>query len=382
MKFNLITPHKIIFGQNSLSQLTEEITIFGQKAFIVTGTSAIKRSGILSQVSDKLKDCGIEAVLFSDVKPEPSVDMAEKARDVFKKNKCDFVIGLGGGSVLDVAKSAAALANESGKMIEYQSGREIKIPGVPFIAIPTTSGTGSEATYNSVLTDTLKKAKRSIRAPEMMAKLVIIDPALTISVPPNITAYTGIDTLCHLIEAYVSIESNPITDALCIQGIESVNQGLHGAFINGSDIEAREQMALASLLGGMVLANAGLGAVHGLAASIGGLYEIPHGLVCGVLLSHVMRYNVDVVKEKFACIARIFNPSLNEESADTAAMQAADLVDNLLKEINIPTCPCDAGIYRDNIPAIVAGVSSSVKYNPKKARAEELTKILEDAMTV
>jgi alcohol dehydrogenase class IV len=212
----------------------------------------------------------------------------------------------------------------------------------------------------------------------MIAKVVIIDPEITIGVPADITAYTGMDTLCHLIEAYVSINSNIVTDALCIQGLRLVKNALVNVFTDGKDIGHRSQMALASLLGGIVLANAGLGAVHGLAASIGGRYPgLPHGLICGILLPYVMKYNADTVAHKYTNIIEIFAP----DERNMPVIGVVDIIKQLLVTLKIPVCLHDIGIKKEDIPAIVSGVSSSVQYNPKPVENKELSDILDEAIS-
>lgn len=380
MKFEFITPAKIIFGEGSVTSVGEEAKRFGKKVCLITGRTAMVKSGILNNVSKILKKAKIDVVLFDQVIPEPTTKMVDDGLSLVRTTKCELVIGLGGGSTLDVAKAVAGLANDGGSCIEYQEGRKLKREGLPFIAIPTTSGTGAEATYNAVITNEERKIKQSIRAQSLMAKVAIVDPTLTLTLSPNITTISGMDTLVHLIEGYVSKCANPITDSLAIKGIKLVSSSLKKAVENGQDKKARIDMSLASLLGGMVLTNAGLGAVHGLAAPLGPLYNLPHGLVCAVLLPYVMEYNLETSIPKFAQIAYSLDDKTTNLSTEAAAFESVVLIEEFISTLKLPFNLGSLGVQETDLPIIVQGVSSSLKYNPREVNFKDLINILKNAM--
>jgi alcohol dehydrogenase len=369
--FRFIGPKKILFGKGTIEKIGEEMRVFGRRVMLVCGRKSMRRSGVLEKVESLLRSNNLEIILYESVPPEPSLQVVDEGLKRAREYGCEVVVGLGGGSVMDVAKAVAGLFRDGGKAIDYQSGRKIEVEGVPFVAVPTTSGTGAEVTYNAVILNEEERAKRSIRDPSLMASLVIVDPLLTLSLPPELTAITGIDTLTHLIEGYTSKQANPITDALAVKGLSLVGKYLKKVVMDGDDICAREGMSLASLLGGMVLANAGLGAVHGLAASLGALGEIPHGLACALLLPYIIEYNYKEVSSRYEKI----NELLFGKGKDLSAT-----VETLLQNIGIQVGLARIGIQEKSLEEIARKVSSSIRYNPREASFEDLIHILKKAM--
>ncbi len=380
MKFEFITPAKIIFGEGNITSVAIEANRFGKRVCLITGKTAMVKSGVLSNVTNSLENMGLEVILFDKVVPEPTTKMVNEGLSLVRTTGCELVIGLGGGSVLDVAKAVAGLANDGKTCLEYLEGRKIEKEGLPFIAIPTTSGTGTEATYNAVITNEEKKVKQSIRDHSLMAKVAIVDPTLTLTLSPNTTTISGMDTLVHLIEGYVSRGANPLTDSLAIEGIKLVSSNLKKVIVDSQDKEARTNMSLASLLGGMVLSNAGLGVVHGFAASLGPLYNLPHGLVCAVLLPYVMEYNLETAIPKFAQIAYSLDKETINLSIESAAFESVVLIEELISSIKLPFNLASLGVQERDLPIIVQGVSSSLKYNPREANFKDLINILKNAM--
>lgn len=376
MVFELNLPKRIIFGRSSIRTIGSEAKKLGSKVLLVTGKKALAATGILDQVEKYLEIAGLEVVLYNKVAPEPDLSMVDEGMALACREECNLIIGLGGGSSLDVAKAVAGLAKNGGKTVEYQEGREIRPElTLPFIAIPTTAGTGAEAAYNAVITNPAQKTKKSIRNPALMADLAVVDPELTASTSPEVTASAGMDALAHLVEGYCSIKANPVTDSLALSGIGLVGRSLRKAYNEGENIEAREDMSLAALLGGIVLANAGLGAVHGLAASLGPIAQAPHGLVCAVLLPYVMEFNLKVVPQKFSMIASALT-GMPDQEPKAAFIE----VKNLLSDLRISPHLRDLGVAPSDISGIVKGVSSSAKYNPRQASPEELVGLLEEAI--
>jgi alcohol dehydrogenase class IV len=324
---------------------------------------------------------------------EPKVDDVDAALEVARGENCDLVVGLGGGSAIDAAKAVAGLLTSGGTPLDYMEviglGRKITQPAAPWIAVPTTAGTGAEVTRNAVLGSPQRRFKASLRSPHLLARVAVVDAELGIGVPPDVTARGGMDALCQLIESYTSNRAQPITDALALQGIALAAPALTRAFADGGDIEARQAMALAALLSGMTLSNAGLGAVHGFAAPLGANLPVPHGTVCAALLPHVMRANVDALRgesprdpylARYADIGRTLlgNHHLDAESAVEAGIQ---FTHQLAADLGIPPLS-RFGLSRENLAELVglARQASSMKYNPVVLSEAALTEVLEQAL--
>lgn len=296
--FEFATAARIVFGVGVITQLGSIAAEHGRRALVVTGRDPRRAEPVL----EAIRAAGLGTTLFA-VTGEPSTDDAERGVAAARAANCDLVIAIGGGSPLDAGKAIAALVHNPGPAIDYLEvvgrGRPLTADPAPFIAVPTTAGTGSEVTRNAVLTAREHHVKVSLRSPRMLPRAAIVDPALTLSLPPQVTADCGLDALTQLIEPLVSCKHNPITDALCRDGITRAARSLRRAFTHGDDITARSDMALASLQGGLALANAALGAVHGFAGPIGGLFPAaPHGAVCARLLPEVLRINVRALRAR------------------------------------------------------------------------------------
>jgi alcohol dehydrogenase class IV len=379
--FNLCFPKKCIFGIGTFAQLGKEAKEFGRRAVLVTGRGSTKRAGIVDRAIELLSSEGIEPILFDGVEGEPSTDVVDMACDLIRERGCDLVIGVGGGSPIDVAKAAAAVAAHDGRTSDFLLGRKAIVKeGYPFIAVPTTAGTGAEVTRNSVLIEKGMRVKRSLRDPRMMAKVAIVDPELTVSMPPSVTASSGMDALTHAIEAYVSKASNPISDALAIRAIPLISSYLPRAYEDGSDLHAREMVMLGSFMTGLAFANASLGAVHGLAHPIGAQFGVPHGIACAILLPHVMRYNIPAVPGKYADIARAMG--VDEDIDDLSlAHKAVDKVFELLDLLGIHRSFSAYGIEEEDIPGIIRDATgTSMESNPRPTTPDELYGILKDAI--
>ena len=384
-RFEISTVSRIIFGWDSLNEIGGLAADLGRHALVVTGDNPTRASRLLELLSES----GVAASLFK-VPCEPTLDLVNEGTAFAKRIGADLVIGFGGGSAIDAAKAIAAMATNPGDLLDYLEiiGRAQPLPNspAPFIAIPTTAGTGAEVARNSVLTSPKDQLKVSLRSPLMLAKIALVDPALTVGLPPAITASTGLDALTQVIEPFVSIRANPMMSALCAQGIELAARSLPVVFADGSNRVARDEMALASLYGGLALANAGLGAVHGFAAPIGGMFHsAPHGAVCAALLPHVMRANIAALRQRspqdpalgnFEKVARILtgNPSASME-------EGAHWIASLVKQLAIPGLRA-FGVAQEAIPVLVekAAAASSMKGNPIPLTREELTEILKAAI--
>lgn len=377
--FQVILPPRIKFGWGTLGSIGSEAKKLGNKALVVTGRSFLARTGILDRIKASLEEAGVEAVLFQEVEAEPSLETVERGRKLLAQEACDLVIGAGGGSSLDAAKAIAGLAREGGTVHDYFAGRAIEKPGLPWIAVPTTAGTGAEATKNSVLSDYKNKVKKSIRSDYWVSSLVIWDPELTVHKSPSLTAATGMDALTQAIESYTSRGANPFTDNLARQAVYLIGNSILTAYREGDNREARENMALGCLLAGIALANARLGVVHGMAHPVGIHYELAHGLVCGVLLPYAMEYNLEVVADKYADVAALMGLDTSGLDTKAAAQLAIDRVREINREMGIPAKLGEVGLREEDFAYIIEETmpSGSTKANPREVTPEGVEDILQ-----
>jgi alcohol dehydrogenase class IV len=381
MDFNFSTASSIVFGEGAISSLTELVKGFGKKALIVKGKEK-PNPEILYSVCKKAK---LEWVIFS-VTQEPDIETISSAVSFGRQENCDFVIGFGGGSVIDTGKAVAALLNNEGSLLDYLEvvgkGRPLKNRSKPYIAIPTTAGTGSEVTRNAVIAVKEKNVKVSMRNTYLLPEVALVDPQFTYEIPKDITASTGMDAFAQVLEPYVSVNNNSIVDMFCKEGILTASTHILRAYENGNDTEARIKMSWVSLLGGLSLANAKLGAVHGFAGPIGGMFHIPHGSICASLLPSVFSVNAKLLTKRgsnsqflsrFSDIAKWVTG--NEEAK---IMDGIDALRNIATSMNIPKLS-EFGIKKSDFPAIIekSKKSSSMKGNPIKLSDIEMENILD-----
>ena len=384
MKFEFATAGRIIFGRGTVQQIAPLATKMGRRWCVVTGASPDRAAELLAQL--RQRDLEITTLTVSG---EPTTDSALEGVSKARQAGCEAVIGIGGGSVLDTGKVIAALLTNSGQLMEYLEvigkGQSLSNPSAPYIAVPTTAGTGAEATRNAVLGSPTHRVKVSMRSPYMLPALAVVDPELTYSMPPAVTASTGLDAFTQLLEAFVSNQSNPMTDALCREGLQRAARSLPVVYENGSHPEAREDMALASLFGGIVLANAKLGAVHGIAGPLGGMYPASHGTVCAILLPHILEANLAALQgrvlqswtlERFTEIARIVSGKTQAN-----AQEGIDWVHDLCRKLNVPTLE-SLGVAKADLQTVVekSKNASSMKGNPVKLTDSELLDALYRAL--
>jgi alcohol dehydrogenase class IV len=377
--FEFATANRIIFGAGKLSELASQIDAHVQRLLLVRGSSA----DAIPRVRQDLTARGIQLVEF-EVRGEPTVAIIRAG--VQAAQGCQMVIGLGGGSVMDAGKAIAVLASNDGDVLDYLEvvgrGQSLVNAPLPYIAIPTTAGTGTEVTRNAVIESPEHGVKVSLRSPLMLPRLALVDPELTYGLPPAVTASSGLDALTQLIEPFVSLKANPLTDAVCREGLAHAARSLRTAWRNGWDQQAREGMSLASLFGGMALANAALGAVHGFAGPLGGMLHAPHGAICARLIPLVMHANLRALRtrqpehpaiDRYTQIARILT---GKKTA--AAQDGVDWVGDLVSELNTPALGM-LGMDLSQIPEAVEKTlkASSFKGNPIALTAEELSLILE-----
>jgi alcohol dehydrogenase class IV len=384
MRFEFATANSIVFGRGTLRQVGQIAADMGRRALVLTG-GAVERTQVLHDV---LAAQGIEVVTIP-VTGEPTTELVQLGTERARVENCDVIIGFGGGSAIDTGKAIASLLANGGEPLDYLEvigkGKPLSKPSAPYIAIPTTAGTGAEVTRNAVLASSEHRVKVSLRSPHMLPRVALVDPELTYSLPAAITASTGMDALAQLIEPFVSIRANPITDALCREGMRRAARSLRRAYEKGDDAAAREDMALASLLGGLALANGGLGAVHGFAGPIGGMFPAPHGAVCARLLPPVMAINVAALRERqpdsdalkrYDEVARIIT---NSESA--VAQDGINWVQALYEALQIPPLSFYS-MSTNDLPLLVekSAVASSMQANPIKLTNDEMREMLQQAL--
>lgn len=383
ISFQFATSTQIIFENGSFKKVPNLIKKLGNNVLIVAGKNTI----LANQLSDWLNQINFESEIFS-VYSEPTTFDIEKGTKLAREKGCNVILGVGGGSVIDTAKAIAALVTNKGELTDYLEvigkGQKLEKAPLPFIAIPTTAGTGAEVTKNAVIKSIEHNVKVSLRSDLMFPDIALIDPELTVSMPPHITASTGIDTLTHLLETFVSCQSNTFIDMLCREGMKRISTSLENAYFDGENKIARENMAMASLFGGMALANVKLGAVHGFAGPLGGMYPIPHGAVCACLLPAVMEVNIAALKanksenqlQKFNEVARLLTQN-NAASAEDGTIWIKEMV----KKLKIPSLS-DFYISKKSFPELIekAKISSSMKGNPIELNDDKLFEILNKLM--
>ena len=384
MRFEFATAARIVFGAGTLAEAGQLAGEWGRRATVVTGRNRVRAQRLLAHFAA----AGIATEIVT-IDHEPSTDDVARGVASARAFRADSVIGFGGGSAIDAAKAIAGLLTNGGAPLDYLEvvgqGRPLARPAAPWMAIPTTAGTGAEVTRNAVLSVPGSGVKVSLRSPHLLARVALVDPELTLDLPPALTASTGLDALTQLLEAYVCNRANPMTDAICAAGIPRAAQALLVACRDGHDLAARTDLALASLWSGFALANAGLGAGHGFAAPVGGLYPAPHGAVCAALLAPVMAANIRALRSRapqnpalgrYAEIARWLT-SRNDASDELGV----EWVRSLVATLGIPRLSA-YGIARAQVAEIVAPAqqASSMKANPLVLTAEELSTALTEAI--
>lgn len=384
MRFEFSTASSIIFGPDTLQEVAPRAAQLGCHACVVTGHSIDRALPILEQ----LKKHGIDCFTFH-VSGEPITSTVFAGVQHARKAGCDLVIGIGGGSVIDTGKVIAALLTNTGELMDYLEviggGQQLEKSPSPYIAIPTTAGTGAEVTLNAVLASPEHQVKVSMRSPLMLPRVAVIDPLLTLSMPPAITASTGLDAITQLMEAFVSNQANPLTDGICREGLRRAARSLRQAYEDGNNKAAREDMSVASLFSGLALANAKLGAVHGFAGSLGGMFSAPHGVLCARLLPYVMEANVQALQSRaprspalrrYNEVAQILTGKPTAQSADGIAW-----IQDLCMALKVPPL-AESGLKEVDFPDVVekSKRSSSMKGNPITLTDTELTEILRKAI--
>lgn len=378
--FAFQAPASITFGPGAIGRLPEVVAGFGARAVVVSDPG-VARAGILSRILTLLSEAGIGAEPFTDVEPNPSVETVNAALDRLKRTRAGFVIGVGGGSAMDVAKVLGVLGAHGGTVHDYEGIGKVPAPGLPVVAVPTTAGTGSEVTIFSVITDRERKLKMTLGSAHAVPQVALCDPELTVSMPPALTAATGMDALTHAVECYVNTAHNPIAKTLALDAARLIGRSLRAAYANGADLRARTEMLLASTMAALAFTRTRLGNVHAMSHPLGAHFDVPHGVANAVLLPYVMEFNLVACYETYPAIAAALGERVEGLPRHAAAEAAIEAVRRLSRDVEIPTRLRDVGVLREGIPAMTedAMKSGNVLVNPRRTTAADIAALFERA---
>jgi alcohol dehydrogenase class IV len=378
VNFDYYMPTKLLFGTQKVSLLGKITSEYGKRALIVTGRNSTKKTGLLDRVVKILKEEGVESFIFDEVKSNPLTTTVEKGSKFAKDNQVDVVIALGGGSAMDCAKSIAFMVINEGDVTEYIFGKK-GIGALPIIAVTTTAGTGSEGDSLAVLTNPENNDKKSLKSPYIYPKVSIIDAELMTTLPKSIIAPTGIDVLCHAMEAYVANNSNIISEAIAIKAIEIVGKNLPKVYDNPEDIEAWSYMALANTLGGMVIDASGVALAHGLEHPVSGLLDVAHGEGLAAILIGWMEYSYKNNIEKFTNIAKALGEGIEGTSTEASARKSITAVKRLLEKLNLTKSLSELGVKEEHIEWLSKNAMKTMTYaignNPKVPELIDIKKL-------
>lgn len=382
-------PRNITFGLGAAETVGEKAKEYGANKALIVTDRVFGPVGIIEKVSQALSRTGVEPVVYDGVITEPTTEQVEEGLEVYRKNGCGLVIGLGGGSCIDAAKAISVVATNGGRIQDYEGRGKVKKPRAPLFAVPTTAGTGSEVSLSCVITDQQRKVKFIVYSPYILADEAIEDPLLTLSMPPSITASSGMDALTHAIEGYISLReanlgygSPPLIHYLALPAIELISQNLRQAWANGKNVEARSNMMLGQLLAGFTFANTGTALAHGMARPLGAYFHVPHGLANAIVLPHVMEFTWVAVPDKFARIARAMGEEVTNLSLFQAAARAVEAVKKLCADIQIPKLR-DLGVREEEFQRVVVqmardGIASGTpQVNPRPVTEKEMVELFQ-----
>lgn len=373
MAREFIVPGKIISGSGALEAAESALKAFGKKALIVTDKVMIDL-GNCAKVEAALKNEGVDYVIYSDITGEPTDVMIDGGVKVYKENGCDFIVALGGGSPIDSMKAIASLIENGGSISDYM-GKVIDVPVPPMVAIPTTAGTGSEATQFTIITDTKKDIKMLLKGAVLMPTLAIIDPQFTMTAPPKITAATGLDALCHAVEAYTSRKAQTLSDTFAVSAVKRIFKFLPVAFKDGKNEEARVEMSVAALEAGIAFNNASVTIIHGMSRPIGALFHVAHGLSNAMLMKECLKFALPGAYDRFADLGRAIGAAKDEDSDEAAAEKFLTEIENITKVLETPTLE-ESGIDREKFFSVIDKMSfdamaSGSPQNTKRDVSEE-----------
>jgi 1,3-propanediol dehydrogenase/alcohol dehydrogenase len=366
-------PRKILYGPGALEQAGAEASAFGKRAFVVTGKNSARKSGLLDKLLSILKAAGIQATVFNGINPDPTVEEVARGVEAARKSGSQVIVALGGGSALDAAKAVSIMLTNPGPITDYEHKAPSR-PGVPVLAVPTTAGTGSEVSRYTVITDKVRQVKMLLGSPHLIPQLAILDPLLTVGMPPGVTAATGMDALTHAIEAYISTAAQPATDLQALSAIRLISGSLVKAVVNGENLEARGNMLLGQMQAGLAFSNSSVALVHALSRPLGARLGVPHGLANAILLPTVMEFNRPSCPERLADVAAAMGEKVEGLSVREASTRAVQAIAELFRKTGLPGTLGEAGVTEDIIPQLArdAMQSGSVLFNPRRPNEEEI----------
>jgi alcohol dehydrogenase class IV len=377
------TTPRIVMGPGAIGQIGQEaFNLSGKKLLIVTDKGLI-RAGLIQPVEKSLRESRIKYAVFDAVEPDPRYEVVAECLEQVHREKVNLIIGIGGGSPIDIAKTSAIMATNKGDIAEYFGIDLVPKPGLPTIMVPTTAGTGSEVTPIAILSDEKEKLKKGVVSPYLFPAVALLDPELTLGLPPQITAATGMDALIHAIEAYTSVNATGMTDILAFRAMELLYENIRTAYANGNNLEARSRMLEGSLLAGMAFANAGVTAVHAFAYPIGAEFHIPHGVANTLMLPHVMRFNLLGNLPKFAQIAKAFCLSIQDLDELRAAEMSVEAIERLAEDLRVPKHLAEFGVTEADISRLAEGamkVTRLLANNPRILTLEHAKEIYKRAL--
>ena len=379
--FSFTGAKKIVFGNGSFAGLAEHLAELKMSRPLVVLDGNLAGTGFGGKVAALMEKAKIGYVLFDKAAPEPPIELADEGAKLALRKKCNGVIGIGGGSAMDLAKAIAVIAANRGKAEDYLGLNKVPGPGLPKIMVPTTAGTGSEVTFTAVFIRKKLKKKEGMNSPYLYPELALLDPELTLTLPPHPTAATGIDALCHAIESYTSINASPMSELLSLEAIRLISENLRTAVHDGTNIEAREAMLLGSLYAGLGLANAGVTAVHSLSYPLGGKYGISHGLANTIMLPRVMAFNLPGAQEKFVDVAEIMGEIVDDLPLREAAYLSVEAVESLIEDCGVFTTLEELEIPEADFPElakVAMTVARPLANNPCKMTLEEMVEIYQE----
>ncbi len=380
--FSFTGAKKIIFGNGSLFTLADHVKEHHAENPLVVIDKNLAKTDLLEKVANVLIPAGIKFTVYDKVEAEPPIELADEGAKLAIKNKCDLVIGIGGGSAMDTAKAIAAIATNKGAATDYLGLNKVPKAGLPKIMIPTTAGTGSEVTFTAVFLRKNLKKKEGMNSPYLYPELALLDPELTLSLPPVPTAHTGLDALCHAIESYTSVNASPMSEMFSLEAIALIAENLRACVHDGKNIVARERMLLGSLYAGIGLANAGVTAVHSLSYPLGGKYGVGHGLANTMLLPAVMAFNIPAALEKFTDIAEAMGENVEGLPAREAAYLALEAVESLIEDCGVHDTISRFGVKEKDFSAladVAVTVARPLENNPRKITKDDMIAIYAQA---
>ena len=381
--YELSLPGSLIFGVGAVETVAQKAKEFGKSKVLIVTDKGVVGAGLLDKVLTPLEKAGVKTQIFDQIEPNPRDHTVLKAFEFAKKKGCEMIIGLGGGSPIDAAKAVGLLMTNPGPLQDYLRGGGVKNALPPLMAIPTTSGTGSEVTRVSVVTDTERSFKAGIASPFLLPKVAIVDPVLMESMPPFLAAATGMDALTHAVECFVSLNSQPLSDALSLHAIRLIGTFLRPSVANGANQEARAQMAMASTLAGIAFSNAGLGLSHAMAHPLGGRFDVPHGVANAILLPSVIRFNLIARLERYGQVAQALGEKVEGLSAVEAGEKAVEAVTRLSADIGIPRRLSEVGVKAEGLAQMAAdamNMKRAMSANPRVTKQEEVEKLFREAL--